>query len=165
MWCWVPSDLVFCAGCSYSEFLTLAVSVPLKKLRRPLTETPTEYFATAVNYKCKFFMKWTTGEYIITRFSSIDAPVNKTTLSTNSAFWAQSGTPFTTLPFLRNLRIGQQARVLDYTWLERLANDEHSSILDPFVSCEENEVFWIRSQLHTIVEHPTSATFKNIRLS
>ncbi len=34
----------------------------------------------------------------------------------------------------------QQARVLQYTRLERLARDKHSSLLGPFVSYEENGV-------------------------
>ncbi len=34
----------------------------------------------------------------------------------------------------------QKARVLHYTRLERLARGKHSSLLDPFVSYEENEV-------------------------
>jgi hypothetical protein len=32
----------------------------------------------------------------------------------------------------------QQARMLDYTWLEKLARDEHSSFLGPFISFEES---------------------------
>jgi hypothetical protein len=30
--------------------------------------------------------------------------------------------------------------MLDYIWLERLAMDKYSSLLDPFVSYEENKV-------------------------
>jgi hypothetical protein len=35
----------------------------------------------------------------------------------------------------------QQARVLCYNRLERFASNKHSSLLDPFVSYEENKVF------------------------
>ncbi len=34
-------------------------------------------------------------------------------------------------------------QVLSFTWLERLASDKHVSLVSPFVSYEENEVFWI----------------------
>ncbi len=34
----------------------------------------------------------------------------------------------------------KQAKELDYTSLERLANDKHSNLLAPFRSYEENEV-------------------------
>jgi len=34
----------------------------------------------------------------------------------------------------------QQAIVIHYNRLERLATDKHSSLLDPFVIWEENEV-------------------------
>ena len=54
------------------------------------------------------------------------------------------GTLFTKLHFLRKLRISPISYVLLYTRLERLATDKHSSLLDPFVSYEENEVLWIR---------------------
>jgi hypothetical protein len=37
----------------------------------------------------------------------------------------------------------QYARVLNYTKLERLASDKHFSLLGPFISYKENEVFLI----------------------
>jgi hypothetical protein len=43
-------------------------------------------------------------------------------------------TVFTTLYFIRNLRIG------DYASLERLGGDKHSSLLDPFVSYADYKV-------------------------
>ncbi len=36
--------------------------------------------------------------------------------------------------------------LLHYTKLERVAKNKHSSLLEPFVSYEENEVLWIRAQ-------------------
>ncbi len=53
-----------------------------------------------------------------------------------------SGAIFTALHFLRNLRMGQQARVLHYTKLLRLARDKHSSLLSPLLSYK-NEVLLI----------------------
>ncbi len=50
------------------------------------------------------------------------------------------GTVFTTLPFLRTLWMGPKS----YIRLERLAS-KHSSLLYPFISYEENDVFWIWS--------------------
>jgi len=38
--------------------------------------------------------------------------------------------------------------VLHYIRLERFAAGKHSSLLDQFVSYEENEVLWIRPQIH-----------------
>jgi len=37
-----------------------------------------------------------------------------------------------------NYEWAQEARVLNYTWLERLDRDKYSSLLGPFVSSEEN---------------------------
>jgi hypothetical protein len=42
--------------------------------------------------------------------------------------------------FLVTYHWAQNARVLQYNKLERLARDKHSCSLDPFVSYEENEV-------------------------
>ncbi len=33
-------------------------------------------------------------------------------------------------------------RALNYTYLARLAKEKHSSLVGPFISYEENEVFW-----------------------
>jgi hypothetical protein len=57
------------------------------------------------------------------------------------------GIVFTTLIFFVTYHWTQQARVLHYTRLERLARDKHSSLLGPFVSYEENEVLWIWLQV------------------
>ncbi len=40
--------------------------------------------------------------------------------------------------------MGQQASVLHYNRLERLASDKHSSLLGPFISYKESEVLRIR---------------------
>jgi len=42
--------------------------------------------------------------------------------------------------------LSENFSVLHYTRLRRLAGDKHSSLLDPFVSYEENEVLWIWPQ-------------------
>jgi hypothetical protein len=42
--------------------------------------------------------------------------------------------------FSSQLTIGPNKLVLHFTGLERLARDKHSSLLDPFISYEENEV-------------------------
>ncbi len=38
----------------------------------------------------------------------------------------------------------QKARVLDYTSLESIVKEKHSSFLGPFTSYEENTVLWIK---------------------
>ncbi len=38
----------------------------------------------------------------------------------------------------------QKARMLDYTSVERLVRDKHSSLLGPFTSYEEKTVLWIQ---------------------
>jgi hypothetical protein len=48
-----------------------------------------------------------------------------------------SGVVFTTHPFPHNLRLGP---ISLYYMLERLAKDEHTNILGPCISYEENEV-------------------------
>ncbi len=40
--------------------------------------------------------------------------------------------------------------MLPYTRLERLATDKHSSLLDPVLAYEENEVLWIWSHEPTL---------------
>ncbi len=43
--------------------------------------------------------------------------------------------------------------MLNYTKQERLATDEHSGFLGPFVSYEENELLWINYQVvFTIIQ-------------
>ncbi len=42
--------------------------------------------------------------------------------------------------FFVTYELAQCDGVLYYTWLERVAWDNHTSALGPFVSCEENEV-------------------------
>ncbi len=39
--------------------------------------------------------------------------------------------------------------MLQYTRMEWFVGDKPSSLLDPFISYEENEVFWIHHQLHS----------------
>ncbi len=46
--------------------------------------------------------------------------------------------------FLLTYDYFQQARVLDYIRLEKFDSDQHSSLTGPFVTFEENKVFWIR---------------------
>ncbi len=42
--------------------------------------------------------------------------------------------------------------MLHYARLERLVTDKHSSLMDPYVSYEENEVLWIRTKaLHEYI--------------
>jgi hypothetical protein len=53
---------------------------------------------------------------------------------------AVPGTLFARLHVLIGYILVQKARVFDYTWLERLAMDTYSSLVGPFVGCEENEV-------------------------
>jgi hypothetical protein len=48
--------------------------------------------------------------------------------------------------FFITCKWAQSARVLHYTRLEKLARDKHSSLVDPFVSNEENKVLWKRPQ-------------------
>jgi hypothetical protein len=50
------------------------------------------------------------------------------------------GTTFTTLHFLVTYKEAQEAGVLHYNRVERLAGDKHSWSLDSFVIYEENEV-------------------------
>ncbi len=58
----------------------------------------------------------------------------------NSVVNMTSGTISTTLLFFATYEWAQKVRVLHYTVLERLARDNHSSLLDPFVICKENKV-------------------------
>jgi hypothetical protein len=51
---------------------------------------------------------------------------------------------FTTLHFLRNMRMAQAARVFDHSRQERLARDKRSSLLGSFISYKENKVLTIR---------------------
>jgi hypothetical protein len=43
-------------------------------------------------------------------------------------------------------KLTQKARALNYSWLEKLVREEHSSLLEQFISYEDNEVLWIRLQ-------------------
>jgi hypothetical protein len=45
--------------------------------------------------------------------------------------------------FYATFQWAQKGRPLHYTRLERLARDQHSILLDPFVSYKENEVLCI----------------------
>jgi hypothetical protein len=54
-----------------------------------------------------------------------------------------TGTLFTTLHFLSNLWNWPNKIVFHYTRLKRVARDRHSSLLDPFICCEENELLLI----------------------
>ncbi len=59
---------------------------------------------------------------------------------------ACTGTVSTTIYFLRNLWIGQKSLRV-YPWPAfMLSVLKHSSLLGPFVNCEENELLWIWSQ-------------------
>jgi len=50
------------------------------------------------------------------------------------------GVVFTTLYFLRKLRMGPISLSAQYTRVERLAKDKQSCLPDPFGGYEENEV-------------------------
>jgi hypothetical protein len=54
----------------------------------------------------------------------------------------KTGAEFTTLHFLRNFRICLISWSVISHLLERLAGDEHSSLLEQFVSYKENEMNW-----------------------
>jgi hypothetical protein len=57
-----------------------------------------------------------------------------------------SGDVFTTLCFLRNLQIGPNKLVLHYSVLTILVRHKHSSLFDPFINYEKNEVLRICTQ-------------------
>jgi len=57
--------------------------------------------------------------------------------------------------------MNQQARVFNYTRQEKLASDEHSNLLDPFVTYKENNVLWIRPQDSCI--HIRGLYYKTLR--
>ncbi len=51
------------------------------------------------------------------------------------------GIVFTTYTFFVTYKCSKYAVVLQYTLLERLTRDKYFSLLDPYISYNENEVF------------------------
>jgi hypothetical protein len=64
--------------------------------------------------------------------------------SASNVQYFKSGSVYTTLHFIYQLLNGPSKLVFHCTKLERLARDEHSCLLDQFVSHEENEVLRLR---------------------